>query len=451
MDKIQLNLSSISRVPFHVYDTDFSFIVNGKEYKTNHLVSDILSPKISKIHNNDPTLNTFIINTKAVGDFSTILKLINGNQIDIPKSETNFIFEVFQILGYDSIDYVQSENNLSEITAENVFSNVQYHEKYAYFFSQNLGQEIEFISSHFYELSEKEELSTLSVETLEAIFSSESIQLNSEDQLLRAINKLYSKSRSYYPLFEYIKFNFLSTEAIQEFIEIFDSNDLTKVTWNQICNRLKCEVENKIQCDKRYTDKKPKKNNAKAFIKKNDKKSNSKSDFSVKTIIVGDSGVGKTDILTRFTRDFFDENVQPTLGVEFMAKIVQAEKSRIELQLWDTGGQELFRSVTRGYYRGSMVGYLVFDLTQRSTFDNLEKWLSDIKKVVLPNCIFVLIGNKSDQSERRQVSEAEIESFAKKHNIEFFFETSAKTGENINEAICSCLPLIEEMVSSFDN
>lgn len=122
MDKIQLNLSSISRVPFHVYNTDFSFIVNGKEYKTNHLVSDIISPKICKIHNNDPTLDTFIINTKSVGDFSTILKLINGNQIDIPKSETNFIFEVFQILGYDSIDYVQSEDNLSEITAHNVFS-----------------------------------------------------------------------------------------------------------------------------------------------------------------------------------------------------------------------------------------------------------------------------------------------------------------------------------------
>lgn len=425
MDKIQLNLTSISRVPFHVYDTDFSFIVNGKEYKTNHLVSDILSPKICKMHNNDPTLDTFIINTKSVGDFSTILKLIKGNQIDIPKSETNFIFEVFQILGYDSIDYIQSENNFSEITADNVFSHVQYHEQYAQFFSQNLAQEIEFISSNFSELSKKEELSTLSVETLEAIFSSESLQLNSEDQLLRVINKLYSKSHSYYPLFEYIKFNFLSTKAIQEFIEIFDTNDLTKMTWNQICNRLKCEVKNKIQCNKRCRD------------------------LSVKTAIVGDSGVGKTVILTRFTRDFFDETSQPTLGVEFLAKIIQTEKNKIELQLWDTAGQEAFRSVTRGYYRGSAVGYLAFDLTQRTTFDNLEKWLSDFKEAALPNCIIVLIGNKSDQSERRQVSKDEIKSFAKKHNIEFFFEISAKTGEKVNEAICSCLPTIVERASFY--
>lgn len=118
--------------------------------------------------------------------------------------------------------------------------------------------------------------------------------------------------------------------------------------------------------------------------------------------------------MTRFTRDFCDENFQPNLDVEFMARIIQTEKSRIELQPWDPAGQELFRSVTRGYYRGSVGGYLVFDLPQQSTFDDLEKWLSDIKEDALPNCIVVLIGNKSDLSERRQVSKAEIESFAKK-------------------------------------
>lgn len=224
---------------------------------------------------------------------------LNLNQIDIPKSETNFIFEVFQILGYDSIDYVQSENNFSEITANNVFSHVQYHEQYAKFFSENLAKEIEFISSHFYELSKKEH-SILSVETLEAIFSSESLQLNSEDQLLKVINKLYSKSHSYYLLIECIKFNFLSTKAIQEFIEIFDTIDLTKVTWNQICNRLKCEVKNEIQCDKRYTDKKVTINDDKSFIiRNNNKELFSKRDFSVITVIVGDPGVGKTVILTR--------------------------------------------------------------------------------------------------------------------------------------------------------
>lgn len=169
-----------------------------------------------------------------------------------------------------------------------------------------------------------------------------------------------------------------------------------------------------------------------------------KGDFSVKTVIIGDSGVGKTCILTRFTRDFFDETSQPTLGVEFLAKIVETAKHRIELQLWDTAGQELFRSVTRGYYRGSAIAYLVFDITQRSTFDNLEKWHADIKEVALPNVITVLIGNKSDlAAERRQVSREEIDAFANDHKMKYF-EVSAKTGENVNEAITSCLSIIDE-------
>ena len=86
-------------------------------------------------------------------------------------------------------------------------------------------------------------------------------------------------------------------------------------------------------------------------------------DFSVKTVVVGDSGVGKTCILLRFIRDKFEETAQPTLGVEFMTKIVETKKHRIELQLWDTAGQELFRAVTKGYYRGSAGAFLVFDIT----------------------------------------------------------------------------------------
>lgn len=173
-----------------------------------------------------------------------------------------------------------------------------------------------------------------------------------------------------------------------------------------------------------------------------------KVDFSVKTVIIGDSGVGKTCILTRFTRNFFDETSQPTLGVEFLAKIHETQKHRIELQLWDTAGQELFRSVTRGYYRGSAIAYLVFDLTQHSSFDSLEKWRTDITEVALPNVITVLIGNKSDLAEeRRQVTKEEIEAFAKNHKMEYF-EVSAKTGENIEKALTSCLSIIDDRAES---
>ncbi|OHS96204.1 small GTP-binding protein [Tritrichomonas foetus] len=172
-----------------------------------------------------------------------------------------------------------------------------------------------------------------------------------------------------------------------------------------------------------------------------------KVDFSVKTVIIGDSGVGKTCVLTRFTRDFFDETSQPTLGVEFLAKIVETPQNRIELQLWDTAGQELFRSVTRGYYRGSVIAYLVFDITSHISFDNLEKWIADIKEVALPNVITVLIGNKSDLADSRQVTQAEIEAFAKDHKMDYF-EVSAKTGDRVVEAITSCLSIIDERAAS---
>ena len=164
-------------------------------------------------------------------------------------------------------------------------------------------------------------------------------------------------------------------------------------------------------------------------------------DYSVKTIVVGDSGVGKTCLLLRFIRDSFDESSQPTLGVEFMTKIVQTETHRIELQLWDTAGQELFRSVTRGYYRGSAGAFLVFDLTQRSSFENISKWLHDIQEVARNDVVKILIGNKCDLESNREISKEEAEDFAKQNNM-VYFETSAKSGENVSEAINKCVEII---------
>ena len=170
-----------------------------------------------------------------------------------------------------------------------------------------------------------------------------------------------------------------------------------------------------------------------------------KFDYSLKVVVVGDSGVGKTCLLIRFVRDLFDEESQPTLGVEFMTKIVQTEHHRIQLQLWDTAGQELFRSVTRGYYRGSAGALLVFDLTNRDSFENIGRWLQDIKDVARSDVVTILLGNKSDLSAERKVSKEEAESFAAKHQMQYF-ETSAKTGEQIQQAIDACVAIIEKNV-----
>lgn len=170
-----------------------------------------------------------------------------------------------------------------------------------------------------------------------------------------------------------------------------------------------------------------------------------KYDYSLKIVVVGDSGVGKTCLLIRFIRDLWEDDSQPTLGVEFMTKILQTEKHRIQLQLWDTAGQELFRSVTRGYYRGSAGALLTFDLTNRDTFDNIGRWLQDIKDVARADVVTILLGNKSDLSDKRQVSYDEAKLFAQTHGMQYF-ETSAKTGDGINEAINACVAVIEQNV-----
>lgn len=170
-----------------------------------------------------------------------------------------------------------------------------------------------------------------------------------------------------------------------------------------------------------------------------------KFDYSLKVVVVGDSGVGKTCFLLRFVRDQYEGETQPTLGVEFLTKVVATETHRIQLQLWDTAGQELFRSVTRGYYRGSAGAIVVFSLTSQDSFASVSQWLQDIKDVARADVVTILIGNKSDLAEERTVTREQAESFAKEHNMEYF-ETSAKTGEGVIEAVNGCVKLIEKKV-----
>jgi small GTP-binding protein len=151
-----------------------------------------------------------------------------------------------------------------------------------------------------------------------------------------------------------------------------------------------------------------------------------KFDYSLNVIVVGDSGVSKTCFLIRFVRDQFNDETQPTLGVEFLTKIIRTQRHRIQLQLWDTVGQELFRSVTRGDYRGSVGSLVVFDLTSHDSFASVGRWLQDISEVAHTD----VVRNKADLIDTRVVAAEEAQSFASALNIQSF-ETSAKTGDNI--------------------
>jgi small GTP-binding protein len=154
---------------------------------------------------------------------------------------------------------------------------------------------------------------------------------------------------------------------------------------------------------------------------------------SYKFIIVGSSGVGKTAILKRLVEDSFSEDSQSTIGVEFDSTVLTIGERKVKLQIWDTAGQERFRSIAKAYYRNAIGVIVVYDLTDRKSFDELNTWLNDIHALCDANAVIQLIGNKADLQANRVVTIAEAEQFASHHHIQYL-ETSAKGGQNIREA-----------------
>ena len=169
--------------------------------------------------------------------------------------------------------------------------------------------------------------------------------------------------------------------------------------------------------------------------------------YLLKFIIIGDSGVGKSNILLRYTRDKFNEEFQSTIGVEFGVKNLQIEDKIYRVQIWDTAGQENFRSITRAYYKNSVCACVTYDVTSKKSFENIKSWIEDCKKQCPKTILLVLIGNKVDLENEREVSYEEGANFAKKFDM-FFFETSAKTGRNIDEVFIKSTNEIAKKICS---
>jgi Ras-related protein Rab-6A len=166
-----------------------------------------------------------------------------------------------------------------------------------------------------------------------------------------------------------------------------------------------------------------------------------------KLVFLGDQAVGKTSIITRFMYDKFDNNYQATIGIDFLSKTMYLEDRTVRLQLWDTAGQERFRSLIPSYIRDSSVAVIVYDVTNRASFLSVNRWLEEVKNERGEDVILVLVGNKTDQTERRQVSTEEGEAKAKEYGI-MFMETSAKAGFNVKalfRKIASVLPGMENV------
>jgi len=169
--------------------------------------------------------------------------------------------------------------------------------------------------------------------------------------------------------------------------------------------------------------------------------------FLFKYIIIGDTGVGKSCLLMQFTDNRFRQDHEITIGVEFGSRMITIDNKQIKLQIWDTAGQESFRSITRSYYRGAAGALLVYDVTRRDTFNHLARWLEEARQNGNPNMTIILIGNKCDMDMRRAVSTEEGEQFARENGL-IFLETSAKTAHNVVEAFANTAKVIYDKIQN---
>jgi len=162
-------------------------------------------------------------------------------------------------------------------------------------------------------------------------------------------------------------------------------------------------------------------------------------DFLFKIVLIGDCGTGKTCIVERFKTGNFIERHGNTIGVDFSMKTIKVESKLVKLQIWDTAGQERFRTITQSYYRSANGVIIVYDITKRSSFSNLQKWIEEVRRYTASNVVIILIGNKCDLDDEREVEFEEAEQMCQYiPEILFVMETSAKENMNVEDAF-KCL------------
>ncbi|XP_047051717.1 ras-related protein Rab-2-B-like [Lolium rigidum] len=169
--------------------------------------------------------------------------------------------------------------------------------------------------------------------------------------------------------------------------------------------------------------------------------------YLFKYIVVGDTGVGKSCLMLQFTDKRFQPVHDLTIGVEFAYRMVTIDHKKIKLYIWDTAGQEAFRSITRSYYRSAVAALLVYDITRRETFTQLGSWLEEVRQGAdgNNNVTIMLVGNKTDISHKRVVSTEEGEQFARENGLAFM-ETSAKTRHNVDQAFFETSSMVYEKI-----
>ena len=160
---------------------------------------------------------------------------------------------------------------------------------------------------------------------------------------------------------------------------------------------------------------------------------NLKEDLKLKLVLLGDSGVGKTNLISRYIHNAFQQDTKATIGVEFFCKTFKVNNNKvIKIEIWDTAGQERYKSITSVYYKGAKGAFIVYDITRKETFDNIDKWRNELINSCNQEVTIMLIGNKCDLEEQRQINTEQGEEKAKSFGFSFL-ETSAYSGENLEK------------------
>ncbi|XP_031487995.1 ras-related protein RABA4d [Nymphaea colorata] len=173
---------------------------------------------------------------------------------------------------------------------------------------------------------------------------------------------------------------------------------------------------------------------------------NQKIDYVFKVVLIGDSAVGKSQLLARFARNEFSLDSKATIGVEFQTRTLTIDHKTVKAQIWDTAGQERYRAVTSAYYRGAVGAMLVYDMTKRQSFDHVARWLEELRGHADKNIVIMLIGNKCDLGSLRAVPTEDAKEFAQRENL-FFMETSALEATNVETAFLNVLTEIYRIIS----
>ena len=165
-------------------------------------------------------------------------------------------------------------------------------------------------------------------------------------------------------------------------------------------------------------------------------------DLTYKTIVIGDSGVGKSCLTVQAVQNKFEKEYRATVGFEFMSFNIRINKVVIKLQIWDTCGQEVYKSLITGLYRNSSLAIIIYSVANKNSFQHVENWIKELKLNSDKNIKIILVGNKCDLEKERKISYEEGENLKKKHKLDYFIEASAKTGNNAKNVLVEAAKIL---------